>query len=248
MTVTTANHHMIAYGSGQVREDALEAITAGQMERVDLPGAPFAVIEVTRTEPVRLHSIAHPFTLPPSAADMRHADAQLSFLETHLAKLCGGWWKPGQRFIADYFSALRRKVSEHRDTLADRAGAMAGLIEEEHWAFSAPMPFPRALVRPAGDGPLRAEDFTAADFAFYTRDGLVAAWIDTGRSIMPSAKRARARLLDGGVICRDIRLPPAGKAPEKLLEELGADFVHFATSEPLPRTPFRGRPIGNPVI
>ncbi|WP_127143825.1 hypothetical protein [Pelagibacterium montanilacus] len=242
-----ATHHLIAYGRDRVREDALVAITEGRAADIDLPGAPLAAVPADRRAPVRLHALAHPFTLPPAATDMRHADQQLDFLAGHLRRLCGSFWKPGLAFFDAYFDAIRAQITRDQDLLAARCSDIAGLIEPAHWAFCAPMPFPRARIRPAAPGPLSADDFIPADLAFHTSSGLLALWVDSGNSVLPAQRRARERLSEAGVRCRGLPASALRSEGRQLLALLGPDFSDFTSTCPLPRSPFAPRPLPRPA-
>ena len=238
--------NVIAYGTSGVAPVLLSVLAEGAAGGVGRPGAPALRFARDLERPIRLHSLAHPFVTPPQASDLRHGSAQVAFLQDHLSKLCGTWWRPGQAFVAAYFDAVRAAVASSERELASRTGDMAGLSEPEHWMFSALMPFPRAHVRLLS-GESGPGEFVPVDFAFWIGGKFTAVWIDTGNFVMPAARRAQARLAASGAEIRQVRLTSrSGPKGMNILEQLGSEFVSFLEGQRLPQTPFRPAPIGAP--
>jgi hypothetical protein len=193
-----------------------------------------------------LSDVRHPFTLPPEAQDLAHADSQLTVLEQHLVKLCGVWAKPQTRFVANYFAALREYICENQAAFEARAGQLAGLVEPLHWCFAAPMPLPRAHVGLDEKGNLSNAGSiarTRVDFAFWSDGGLCVTEIGTGHET-GARRRALGTLADAGV--RVDRIDPALDSHE-LLSRLGPGFTAFTDGLDLPESPFHGRGLRAPA-
>ncbi|HMB48908.1 MAG TPA: hypothetical protein VKN63_11575 [Afifellaceae bacterium] len=235
---------VLPYGTVSVPSHVEAALDSGQAAEISHPGAPVIEVDCSRCATLRLSDVSHPFTLPPEAQDLAHAESQLTVLEHHLVKLCGVWAKPQARFVANYFSALRGYVGENQAALEARAGQLAGLVEPLHWCFAAPMPLPRAHIGLDEKGNLSNAGHivrTRVDFAFWSDGGLSVMEIGTGNQT-GGRRRALEALADAGV--RVDRIDPAldGQA---LLARLGPGFTAFTDGLDLPESPFHGR--GLPV-
>ena len=180
---------VIPYGSASIPSDVLRRLNVAEVQDLGRPGAPVAVIDPALGQPLRLHSIMHPFTLPPVAQDLAHAETQLAFLERHLVRLCGEWAKSRRLLISRYFDALRQIVRAHESELNQRAKALIGLVELDHWCFSGLMPLPQAyLPCPRSDATAnwQQSDFVSVDAAFWDRERdcgcCCRRWCDTYRT------------------------------------------------------------------
>jgi len=242
---------VLPYGTSGVRPQVRAKMQLGDWTDLERPGAPLVVIEPAQQTILRLHSLQHPFTLPPVAQALAHAASQLSFLEQHLRKLCGDWAKPQQHFIERYIKELRAHVLQNEEDLWKNADGLQGLVEIEHWCFAAPMPLPRAhiyLPAKADDGSIVTDDFIPVDFAFWTGSKLTAVQLSSGNTPTKSRKEALGKLIDAGVtLCTIDRAILDDSAAPSLLATLGDDFIRFSQGVTLPCSPFRGREIETPV-
>ncbi len=243
---------VVPYGSQSVRNEVLDLLRAGQIDDLERPAAPVVVVDPSRQLPLRMHDLVHPFTLPPIAQDLAHAQTQLAFLEQHLSRLCGDWSKLSQTFIASYFADLRAAVRDNEQTLVDQTGALNGLVELDHWCFAGLMPLPRAhLYLPLTDNTrdYQPADFIMIDFAFWSGIDLIAVIIDNGNT--PTGKRKKA--LDRLAAANGIKLQLINmdllhnKQPQTLLNDLGPTFTSFWSDLPIPHSPFHGRGINRPL-
>jgi hypothetical protein len=244
--VTKLASLLLPYGMASVPAHVLAALDSGQGAEISRPGAPLVEIDLRNPAPLRLSDMRHPFTAPPVAQDLAHADTQLVVLEQHLTGLCGVWAKPQARFVAHYFAALRDHVGENEAAFVARTGQLAGLVEPLHWCFAAPMPLPRAHLGLDGAGRLAGRNRTTSvcvDFAFWTGGALSAIEIASG-----SQTGARRRALEGlsaaGVHVDRIDPALAGSA---LLARLGPAFSAFTDGLDLPESPFHGRGMPTPA-
>jgi hypothetical protein len=251
-TIKPANTELIVpYGSQSVRSQLLEQLQAGQTDDLERPGAPVVVIDRAQQLPLRMHDLVHPFTLPPIAQDLAHAQTQLAFLEQHLSRHCGEWAKSSQAFVERYFADLRAVVGANEEAILKKAGALSGLVEAEHWCFSALMPLPRAhlyLPETSCTGDYRAADFVMVDFAFWSGSGLVAVLIDNGNTPTGARKKALDRLAANDITLQKIGTKALRSDQSRaLLTALGPAFETFWSDTPLARSPFRGRGVEAPV-
>lgn len=227
------------------------AIQTSNSQSLSRPGSPVVSVDITVRTPLKLHNVVHPFTRPPLAGDLAHAQSQLAFLEDHLGGLCGLRERPQRQFIAHYFAAIRHHVRAHSQELNDKTGPLAGLSELHHWCFSALMPMPRAYLRlPAEseDPEISLQDFVRVDFAFWDGQDVIVAIIDTGNTLTPSQRRARTRLEQSGI---QMRTMSAKNLPQiesdQLLNNLGPGFTRFWHDDPFPLSPFGGSSIADPI-
>jgi hypothetical protein len=242
---------VIPYGSQGVRKEVLDHLRAGQSDDLERPGAPVVVVDPSLQLPLRMHDLVHPFTLPPIAQDLAHAQTQLAFLQQHLSRLCGDWARSSQAFIACYFEQLRAVVRENEQALLDRTGALSGLVEIDHWCFAACMPLPRAHLYLPDCGQAddyQPADFIAVDFAFWSGTELIAVVIDNGNTPTGARKKALGRLAANDINLQSIGLGVLhSDQPHALLNALGPAFESFWSDLPIPSSPFRGRGIDRPV-
>ncbi len=255
--LATLRHRVLPYGSAAVRPQVLTALASGQTDDLERPGAPVVVIEASSHEALRLNTIAHPFTRPPIARDLAHADLQLAFLEQHLKSLCGDWARPREMFITLYFAAIRAHVAEHAATLDLKTGNLDGLVERDHWCFSALMPLPRIhlfcpqLSEPPPlnqHRPVLPTDYVTVDVGFWTGRRLYAIILETGGTPTARRRQALARLEQDGITLSFLSISAhAPSAPLQLLDQLGAPFQRFWLDCPLPVSPFSGRGIPEPL-
>lgn len=210
------------------------------------PGAPAVVLDLGANQPLRISDVEHPFALPPAAQDLSRAARQLECIETHLQKLCGLWNRPLQGFVSRYFDGIRAVIRESEADLVTRAGPLSGLVEPLHWGLAAPMPLPRAHVGLDTGGAIAGSDaanLVTVDILFLDSRGLVA--VETGLGTeTPRQRREREALEAAGV--RVLHLSADLRGPD-LLDALGPDFRDFTASVDLPRSPFRGRGVPDPV-
>lgn len=252
MPIVISGKLVIPYGSASIRSDVLERSSRGAVEDLERPGAPVAVIDPSAAQPLRFNSILHPFTLPPVAQDLAHADSQLTFLENHLVRLCGEWAKPRQLLIDRYFAAIRSQVRANERSLAERAEALSGLVELDHWCFSALLPLPRAhllCTLPKSKPVCQPSDFVPVDAAFWTGHDLAAVIVDDGSTPTGQRKRGLERLRDSGaqlITVDKAELNASGGT--QLLHLLGEQFANFLSEQSLPVSPFRGREIDPPLL
>ncbi|MGE0628160.1 MAG: hypothetical protein AB7O43_10080 [Hyphomicrobiaceae bacterium] len=250
--MTTFNGDIvIPYGSASVRGEITARLAEGQTDELEKPGAPVAVISgVRHSEPLRISSLAHPFTRPPMAQELAHAGTQLAFLEQHVLGLCDPWAKPARLFVQRYFGGLRAYTAAEHDSLSSKAQGLSGLVEPEHWCFSGLMPLPRAhLFCPASETSpsIAAESVSLVDFAFWTGCELVAVVLVSG-TILPGRRRTldrigadnvRLSLIEANILDRD-------DGP-MLLATLGQPFLDAIRNADFPDSPFRGQNIAYPV-
>lgn len=250
---------LIPYGSQSVRADVLDQLRAGRLDDLERPGAPVVVIDTTQQIPLRMHDLVHPFTLPPIAQDLAHAQTQLAFLEQHLSRHCGAYAKSSQIFIASYFADLRAAVRGNEQALIDKMGELFGLLEVDHWCFSACMPLPRAHLYVPENAPEGASetgntndyqqaDFIMVDFAFWSGADLVAVVIDKGNTLIGARKRALDRLVANNIKLKSIGMDALhSDQSQAVLNSLGPAFKTFWSDLSIPRSPFRGRGIDLPA-
>ena len=240
---------VIPYGSAAPRASALISIQAGDIDDIDIPGAPVAVAKRTSGEPLRLWSLNHPFTRPPVAQDLAHGATQLRFLENHIAGLTEPWSKSQRTLVQKYFADVRAHVAEQAPALAARASDLTGLVEIEHWCFAALMPLPRAhIMLDRDDATDSSAGVTAmADIAFWTGVQLIACFVDTGNTAIGARKRAIERLAASEA--KLIFVPAVNQSDPtwSLLSALGTDASNFLDGVTLPQSPFRGRGLEEPV-
>ncbi len=251
MPIALSGKLVIPYGSASIRSDVLRRLSLSQMDDLERPAAPVAVVNEKAGQPLRLHSLVYPFTLPPVAQDLAHADTQLDFLERHLLRLCGDRAKIRRHFIGCYFEELRRHVRAHQDIFEQRTEPLAGLVELHHWCFSALLPLPRAYLmwaQPGANSDWQQSDFVSVDAAFWTGRHLIAVTIDDGTTLTGQRERAY-----DGLRQADVRLINVDKAALKnshdtsLLAVLGDSFTSCFDGQSLPASPFRGRDIELPL-
>lgn len=232
----------IAYGTEAVPRQVAAAIAEGRA--LSRPGAPVGALPAAGT--VRMSDVRHPFTIPPVAQDLVHAEAQLAFLEGHLLSLCGAWAKPQAAFVAAYFEALREHVARDAEALDRRTGPLAGLVEPLHWCFAAPMPFPRAHPGLTEAGRIASSDAATTvrvDFLFRTSRGLLACIVDDATPL--GRRRRELDALEGAGV--RVKRPKPGLASPELLDRLGPEFADFTRDVAFPESPFRGRPMQRPA-
>ncbi len=252
MPISVCGKLVIPYGSASIRSDVLKRLSLSDVEDLGRPGTPVAAIDPNEDQPLRLNSILHPFTLPPIAQDLAHADSQLNFLEKHLVQLCGEWAKPRRLLISRYFEAVRGQVRANERHLDQRIEALSGLVELDHWCFSALMPLPRAYLlcaQPDAAAGLQPSEFVSVDVAFWTGHDLIAVVIDDGTTRTGQRKRGFERLRESGA--RLINLDKAElntSGGSGLLHSLGDRIANFLTGQSLPASPFRGRDIDPPLL
>lgn len=237
---------IIAYGSETVPRHIRTAGAGIQADALSRPTAPAVALNPGNGAPLRLFEVRHPFSLPPQAQDLSHADRQLAALETHLVRLCGPFASPAAAFVTAYFAALRDFVAGHAGRLAERTGDLAGLVEPLHWAFAAPMPLPRAHLGLAPDGRFAGsgvDDALRLDILFQDSRGLLAPILRPA-ALTPGRRRAIDRLEAAGLRTVVLDPLPGGAA---LLAALGPDFADPTAGVALARSPFRGTPIAAPV-
>ena len=227
----------IPYGTATVAPMQREALATGRLRDLDRPGAPVAVID-RNAGPLRLHQLRHPFTRPPVVQNLAHGEAQVAFLEAHLASLCGPWNRPLRGLVGTYFTAIRAQLNARTAELAERLGPVIGLAEPAHWVLSAPMPLPRAHL-PTGGA------FTDADLVFWDGRDMICCFVGNDH---PVGARRRAMEVLGA---EGARVEKLGRdvldAPDILLNRLGPVFADVTAGETLPQSPFRGQSIPRPT-
>jgi hypothetical protein len=240
---------LIPYGSAGFFPDKLK-LTGFSTGGLSLwTASPCVIVDRGAGQPLRCHQMPADFSPPPAPEAMRDTAGKLFFLQRYLHSLCGVWQGPPKAFIDAYFAAVNRDIAANRDMLEERVRDLAGLAGADDFVFSAPLPLPRAHLHlaPRADAPtVRAEDVVTVDFAFWTGRRLLAVDMDTGATPTPKQRRAWERIGAYGIDA--LRLKPAALAgPPSLSDSLGADFARFWDGDPIPRTPFRGPRIADPV-
>lgn len=243
---------LVPYGTEKIPANLMEAHDAhriaqsGVSVEVGRPAAPAVSLELISGDSLPMSALRHPFSLPPIAQDLARAASQLANLKEHLVKLCGLWSKPQVAFVEQYLAAVRKSVEGQKEALTSRIGDLAGLVELEHWCFSAPMPLPRAhlclnddgrLIDPTGGRSIRV------DFLFRDRGGLLAIDVSRG-NLLAGRLRELADLERAGVRVKRMAVLPQ---TSELLQTLGPDFSEFTGGVELPRSPFRGMGLPAPA-
>ncbi|MGI9522782.1 MAG: hypothetical protein ACR2PG_14165 [Hyphomicrobiaceae bacterium] len=246
MKIARSNQRMaIPYGSTAPRAAALAAIARGDCAGIDLPAAPVAVIDCGPKAPLRLADLVHPFTLPPSAQDLSHADKQAEILKSHILSLCAMWNRPQRAFVVKYFADVCANVDARATELRARMGDLTGLVELRHWCFAAHMIMPRAhiVLQPSGS----PSKYVSADFALWSGSELVTCFVATESSVFGTRKRAIDTLVAAGV---DVRHVDAGQLHNpnwSLLDAISPTTANFLDGVELADSPFRGRGLEAPV-
>lgn len=236
--MTSAEKIIVPYGT-----PALPSIYRhrdGTTEALPAAGAPCAIIEPARHGTLRMADVAPLFNPAPTAQDLAHAEAQLAFLESHVLVLCGDWNRNAVRFVTAYFEAIRRHLDRNADRVAELSDGLVGLVEPLHYAFSAPMPLPRAYLPDEAGQPMTE----AAEIAFWC-DGRFHVCRLGGSSLRKSEREHLERLRNLNVAV--IELSGEALDPAGLLDRLGPSFSGFLDRVRLPASPFRPRPLGRPV-
>lgn len=240
---------LIPYGSAGFFPEKLK-LTGFSLSGMALwSSSPCAIVDRSSGAPLRCHDMSAEFSPPPAPEALRDAASKLFFMQRYMHSLCGVWQGPPKVFIDNYFAVANRELAAHRDILTDRLGDLAGLASVEDYVFSAPLPLPRAHLHlaPRSDAPtVDADDVVRVDFAFWTGRRLLAVAMETGTTLTPKQRRDWQRIGDYGI--DTLRLEPARLAgAATLADALGEDFGRFWEGEALPRTPFRGPRIAEPV-
>jgi hypothetical protein len=210
--------------------------------------SPCVIIDRRDGLPLRCHQMPAEFSPPPAPEAMRDAASKLFFMQRYLQSLCGVWQGPPKTFIDNYFAAAQRQIAANQAMLTERVRDLAGLASIDDFIFSAPLPLPRAHLHlaPRSNAPtVQAEDMVRVDFAFWTGKRLIAVDINTGASRTPKQRRAWERIGEHGI--DTLRLAPSALAGTSLADSLGEEFARFWEGGPIPRTPFRGPRIADPV-
>jgi len=238
----------IPYGSAGFFPEKLK-LTGFALSGLSLwTASPCVIVDRRTTTPLRCHQMPAEFSPPPPPEAMRNTAGKLAFMKHYLQSLCGVWQGPPKTFIDNYFAAAGRALAAARDGLEPRMRGLSGLAGVDDFIFSAPLPLPRAHLHlaPRADAPtVRAEDVVCVDFVFWTGTRLLAVAMETGSSQTPKQRRGWERIGDYGI--DTLRLAPGALAEASLSDGLGEDFARFWEGEPIPRTPFRGPRIADPV-
>lgn len=240
---------MIPYGSAGFFPEKLK-LTGFALTGLALwTASPCVIVDRSTRQPLRCHQMPAEFSPPPSPEAMRDTASKLAFMQEYLQSLCGVWQGPPKAFIDNYFAAARRALAANVETLNARVADLAGLASADDFVFSVPLPLPRAHLHlaPRSDAPVvSSEDVVRVDFAFWTGTRLLAIDIDTGATMTPKERRAWQRVADYGI--DTLRVEPEALAEASApCDVLGDDFARFWEGDPLPRTPFRGPRIAEPV-
>jgi hypothetical protein len=240
---------LIPYGSAGFFPEKLK-LTGFALSGLALwTASPCVIVDRTSGQPLRCHDMPAEFSPPPDPEAMRDTASKLFFMQRYLQSLCGVWQGPPKAFIDNYFAAARREIEANQDELTARVGALVGLASVDDFVFSAPLPLPRAHLHlaPRSAAPVvEAEDMVRVDFAFWTGRRLLAVAMDTGTTLTPKQRRAWERIGAYGV--DTLRVKPADlAAADAPAAVLGNDFARFWDGDRLPRTPFRGPRIADPV-
>jgi hypothetical protein len=240
---------LIPYGSAGFFPEKLK-LTGFSLAGLEMwTASPCVLVDRASGQPLRCHQMPVEFTPPPPAEAMRDAASKLFFMQRYLHSLCGVWQGPPKVFIDAYFAAARREMAANADALGERVGKLAGLADIDDYVFSAPLPLPRAhlhLARRSSAPVVDPDDVVPVDFAFWTGERLLAVAMDTGATPTPKQRRAWERVSAYGI--STLRVKPAALADAAAPHEiLGNDFARFWEGDPLPRTPFRGPRITDPV-
>jgi len=238
----------IPYGSAGFFPEKLK-LTGFALSGLSLwTASPCVIVDRTLPGPLRCHQMPAEFSPPPPAEAMRDTAGKLAFMKHYLQSLCGVWQGPPKTFIDNYFAAAGRALAAQQDALASQVSGLAGLAGVDDFIFSAPLPLPRAHLHlaPRADAPtVKTEDVVCVDFAFWTGTRLLAVAMETGATQTPKQRRAWERIGAYGI--DTLRLAPGSLAQASLSDVLGEDFARFWDDDPIPRTPFRGPRIADPV-
>lgn len=240
---------LIPYGSAGFFPEKLK-LTGFALSGLALwTASPCVIVDRSAGRPLRCHEMPAEFVPPPAPEAVRDTTAKLFFMQRYLQSLCGVWQGPPKAFIEGYFAVAQRTIAAQRDGLAARVASLAGLATADDFVFSAPLPLPRAHLHlaPRSEAPVvDPQDVVRVDFAFWTGYRLLAVDMDSGASVTPSRRRAWDRIDAYGI--DRLYLKPATLAGAATLADVfGADFAAFWEGDPLPRTPFRGPRIADPV-
>lgn len=241
---------MVPYGSAGFFPEKLK-LTGFALSGLALwTASPCVIVDRSIPQPLRCHQMPAEFSPPPPPEAMRDTASKLAFMKDHLQSLCGIWDGPPKAFIDSYFAAVQREMSANSDELGKLVGDLTGLAVADDFVFSAPLPLPRAHLHlaPRSDAPVvRSEDVVRVDFAFWTGTRLLAVDLDTGATMTPKERRAWQRIADYGI--DTLRVRPGELADATAPADiLGEDFARFWQHDALPRTPFRGPRIAEPLV
>ena len=248
MDLLRRNLLLIPYGSAGFFPEKLK-LTGFALSGLSFwTASPCVIVDRNDGLPLRCHQMPAEFSPPPAPEAMRDTASKLFFMQRYLQSLCGVWQGPPKIFIDNYFAAAQREIAANRTRLDDRVRNLAGLAGADDFIFSAPLPLPRAHLHlaPRSDAPtVQAEDVVRVDFALWTGRRLLAIDLETGDSRTAKQRHAWERIGAYGI--DTLRLAPSALAEASLAENLGDEFSRFWEADPIPRTPFRGPRIADPV-
>lgn len=240
---------LIPYGSAGFFAEKMK-LTGFSLAGLELWAAsPCVLIDKASRQPLRCHQMPADFSPPPPAEEMRETAGKLGFMRQHLQSLCGVWQGPPKTFLEAYFAAVKREIAANSEELSDRIAGLDGLAGIDDFVFSAPLPLPRAHLHlaPRSDAPVvRSEDVVAVDFAFWTGHRLLAVAMETGATPTPKQRRAWDCVAAYGIDTLRVKPKDLVEA-NRPADVLGNDFARFWDGDPMPRTPFRGPRIADPV-
>ena len=248
----TVNHQnrIIPYGATHWDEKTFSSSSGTDGALIIACRSRFIVIDPKKAAPLRLNGGQYAFQEPPIMRILPTVWDQLAFLEDHLVKLCGTWSKYQRLFVARYFDFIRLRVEEERPALSQMIEAFGNLYEYRDWAFSAPRPLPQAYVyapkETGSTAPPQADDFTAADMAFWTGQNILILDLSDPNSTDPFQQRRHQRVKNAGIDI--LALPPAvldddnNRAFRALLPQ---SFQNFWHGELAPSRPFVDTKLGD---
>jgi hypothetical protein len=136
---------------------------------------------------------------PHEAGELRDDDP-LTNLRRSLSRHCDPRRRSHHAFLDRYFRFVADHVDDHHDELAAKLEPFGDLFQCRDWAYSAPMPLPRAhLHAPGSEEPFGPDTLIPVDFAFWIGGNAIAVEIQGG-STPPAATTTRhERLRRSGI-------------------------------------------------
>ena len=231
---------LIPYGASRLSPRFFDVVRNADGEAHIDCRVPHVIIRPARRRQLRLNDAGALLTRPATADGQVDPTDQVSLLRGAFEDLCGLWWPVGRCFVSTYFELVESIVEEHRRGLESRLVEFGALYHYRDWIYSAPAPLPRAWIPAAEvhDPSGAPESFVACDFAFWTGDAIVAAWV-TGTETDTTARLRDAERLRGAGV-RTVEIPHFASAAQRraaLRERLPVEFLSFWEGERYPSGP-----------
>jgi hypothetical protein len=211
-------------------------------------GTPFPCVAINKAtnRPLRLNSVA---LNPAPNFNAPQGATPLNLVKDRLKGLCRPWDRLSLQFIDGYFEHISNMIRVHQDAITTKLAPFIGLYAAEDWAFSAPIPLPRAHLyasRNTGSADWDIADFVQVDFAFWLGDRMVVV-LSQPAVLTPARARERlARLEQAGVTAIHFSAENLSRSPTALFQHVIGDFGALLESAgAVPISPFRPQGLGD---